>query len=310
MTEQPHIPVLLSPVLAQLDCQSGGVFADGTFGAGGYTRAILNANPDNKVIAFDRDPTVLPTVQRFQDEFGDRFQFIADCFGTMESHITDKIDGIVLDIGVSSMQIDEPDRGFSFRFDGPLDMRMSCDGVTAAELVNTMKQSDLADVLFQYGEEKAARRIAKAIVGRRMQKPIQTTGELAEIVHSVMPKPKDGSDSAMRTFQALRIRVNDELGELERALDSSRRLLETGGRLVVVTFHSLEDRIVKNFMIRHSSLRPNENRHLAPMSMMRPDYEFEVLTRKPIVADDKELAMNPRAHSAKLRCAVRLAEGV
>ncbi len=309
MTQQPHIPVLLLPVLAQLDCQKGGTYADGTFGAGGYTRAILNANPKNKVIAFDRDPTVLPTVKQFESEFGDRFVFVADCFGTMESHIEEKIDGIVLDLGVSSMQIDQAERGFSFRFDGPLDMRMSCEGVSAAELVNTLKQDELADIFYRYGEEKASRRIAGAIVNRRKQKPIETTAELADVIHGVMPKPKDGSDSAMRTFQALRIRVNDELGELERTLDSSRRLLKTGGRLVVVTFHSLEDRIVKNFMIRHSALRPNENRHAAPMELSRQQDEFQVVTRKPIVADMAELAMNPRAHSAKLRCAIRLEAG-
>ncbi len=302
----PHIPVLLQPVLTYLSCQNGGSFVDGTFGAGGYTRAILTAHPNNRVFAFDRDPTVLPTAQRFQREFGDRFVFIPDCFGTMETHLTQQVDGIVLDLGVSSMQIDQPDRGFSFRFDGPLDMRMSCNGQTAKDVVNTFSEKQLADILFLYGEERASRRIARAICQYRVQKSIETTTQLADIIHRVMPKPKDGSDSAMRSFQALRIYVNDELGELERVLDSSKRLLLSDGRLVVVTFHSLEDRIVKNFMIQNSALRPNENRYcISNHSDVKKDV-FQVMTRKPVVADETELTVNPRSHSAKLRCAVRL----
>ena len=305
MDKQPHIPVLLKPVLTYLNCQKGGVYVDGTFGAGGYTRAILESCRHNRVIAFDRDPTVLPTVQKFRTEFGKRFVFNADCFSAVETYLTEKADGFVLDLGVSSMQIDQPERGFSFRFDGPLDMRMSCQGQSAQEVVNTYNEKDLADILFQYGEEKASRRIAHAIITYRIHTPIKTTGELATIIHQVMPKPCDGSDSAMRTFQALRIFINDELGELERTLHSSIRILKPQGRLVVVTFHSLEDRIVKNFMIQHSSLRPNENRHAAPMSCVGVQNEFRVLTRKPIRADEVELQLNPRAHSAKLRCSVR-----
>lgn len=310
ITEPPHIPVLLRPMLDNLNCRNGGLFADGTFGAGGYTRAILESSPQNKVIAFDRDPTVMPTVREFQNRFGERFTFIPQCFGTIETALqavcdSVKLDGFVLDLGVSSMQIDQPERGFSFRFEGPLDMRMSCNGITAEEIVNTFSEQKLADIFYRYGEEKLSRRIAKAIVSARTQKVIKTTSELADIVHHVMPKPRDGSDSAMRTFQALRIFVNDELGELERALDASVRILKPNGRLVVVTFHSLEDRIVKNFMIEHSSLRPNANRHaFMPETDLRTA-EFEVLTRKPIKADAQELADNPRAHSAKLRCAVR-----
>lgn len=305
MTKQPHIPVLLQPVLTYLSCQQAGVYADGTFGAGGYTRAILESNPQNRVIAFDRDPTIQPTANRFAQEFGPRFTFIPDCFSTMEKHLTQPVDGIVLDLGVSSMQIDQAERGFSFRFDGPLDMRMSCTGESAQDIVNTMSEKELADVIYLYGEEKASRRIAHAIVAQRFKKRIETTAELAQVIHAVMPKPRDGSDSAMRTFQALRIYVNDELGELKQALNASAQLLNPGGRLVVVTFHSLEDRLVKNFMIQHSALRPNGNRHTLPTPILEEANIFKVITRKPVMADEEELYLNPRAHSAKLRCAIR-----
>lgn len=303
MDNCPHIPVLLKQVLQTLCCDKAGIYIDGTFGAGGYTRAILSANEKNQVIAFDRDPNTLETGAKMEKEFPGRFHLIHDCFSNMAQYVADPVDGIVLDLGVSSMQIDEPDRGFSFRFDGPLDMRMGQTGRTAGDIVNEMKEKDLADILFKYGEEKASRRIAGAIVRARAVRPITTTGALADIVHQVMPRPKDGSDSAMRTFQALRIYVNDELGELERALSAAPGLLKAGGRLVVVSFHSLEDRLVKNFMIRHSDLMPNENRHM-PMSAVRIPL-FQVVTKKPIVPASDELDMNPRSHSAKLRAAVR-----
>ncbi len=305
MTDCPHIPVLLEPVLATLLTETAGVYIDGTFGAGGYTRSILSANPQNKVIGFDRDPNAVLTAQKTVDDYNGRFQFIHDCFGNMANHISQQVDGIVLDLGVSSMQIDEPERGFSFRFNGPLDMRMGQSGLSAGDVVNTYKESDLADILYKYGEEKASRRIAGAIVRARNIHPIETTGQLAEIVHSVMPRPKDGSDSAMRTFQALRIYVNDELGELERALSASVRLLKPNGRLVVVSFHSLEDRIVKNFMIRHSSSKPNLNRHMPQNLSGCEPVLFQIMTKKPIVPTAEELVNNPRSHSAKLRCAVR-----
>jgi len=308
MESCPHIPVLLEPVLDTLLQGQSGVYVDGTFGAGGYTRAILNANPDNHVIGFDRDPNAVKTAETFEHDFSPRFRFVHDCFGNMERHITEQVDGIVLDIGVSSMQIDEPERGFSFRFDGPLDMRMAQKGLSAEDVVNTFKENDIADILFKYGEERASRRIAAAIVRTRSEKSITTTGQLAEIVHRVMPRPKDGSDSAMRTFQALRIYVNDELGELQRALEASLRLLKPNGRLVVVSFHSLEDRIVKNFMMRHAGHTPNENRH-APQQAPKPIL-FRIMTKKPIVAGEAELALNPRAHSAKLRAAQRTKENI
>ena len=303
MENCPHIPVLLTPVLDTLLNEKGGVYIDGTFGAGGYTRAILNANPNNRVIGFDRDPNAVETAQKTVQDFEGRFRFIHDCFGNMAQHVTEQVDGIVLDIGVSSMQIDEPERGFSFRFDGPLDMRMAQAGLSAKDVVNTFKEQEIADIIFKYGEEKASRRIAAAIVRARAEKEITTTAQLADIVHKVMPRPKDGSDSAMRTFQALRIFVNDELGELERALSASISLLKPGGRLVVVSFHSLEDRIVKNFMAQHAGRTPNVNRHM-PVSISQPIL-FQIVTKKPIVADEAELKLNPRAHSAKLRAARR-----
>ncbi|MDD3669313.1 MAG: 16S rRNA (cytosine(1402)-N(4))-methyltransferase RsmH, partial [Alphaproteobacteria bacterium] len=226
-----------------------------------------------------------------------------DCFGQMGRHVESPVDGIVLDLGVSSMQIDMPERGFSFRLDGPLDMRMAQQGRSAKDIVNGASERDIADILFKYGEEKASRRIAHAIAAARRLAPITTTKQLADVIHRAMPRPPDGSDSATRSFQALRIAVNDELGELERALQASVHLLKPGGRLVVVSFHSLEDRIVKNFFIRHSRARPNENRHAAAAPPPAP--QFRILTKKPVGAGAEELARNPRAHSAKMRVAER-----
>ena len=295
-----HIPVLLKPVIGCLAPEKGGVFVDGTFGAGGYTRAILESDPTTKVIAFDRDATVLPIVKKFQKEFKDRFTFVQDCFSEVEKYIIIPVDGFVLDIGVSSMQIDNPERGFSFRFDGPLDMRMGDQGISAADIVNNWPEDKLADILYRYGEEKASRKIARSIVNAR---PLNTTLKLAEAIHSVMPRPKDGSDSAMRSFQALRIAVNDELGELERALKASPKILKSGGRLVVVSFHSLEDRIVKEFLKQNSGKIGHVNKYASNKG--NDEGLFIVPDKKPIVADENELKMNPRAHSAKLRWAIR-----
>ena len=295
-----HIPVLLLPVMKALSPEKGGVFVDGTFGSGGYSRAILEANSDNKLIAFDRDESVLPTVEKFQAEFGDRFTFVQDCFGEVEKYITMPVDGFVLDIGVSSMQIDNPDRGFSFRFDGPLDMRMGGQGVSAADIVNNWPEEKLANILYQYGEEKSSRKIAHAIVTAR---PLNTTLQLADVIHSVMPRPKDGTDSAMRSFQAFRIVVNDELGELKRALSASSKILKSGGRLVVVSFHSLEDRIVKEFFKQNSEKTIHQNKYSFQNSFCKA--AFIVPDKKPVTADEAELKMNPRAHSAKLRWGIR-----
>ena len=307
MTKRPHIPVLLKEVLKNLKCSESGVYIDGTFGAGGYTRAVLEANRENKVIAFDRDPFVLPAVEAFKREFGTRFSFVQDCFSQMPLHVTERVNGLVLDLGVSSMQIDQSSRGFSFRADGPLDMRMGQEGISAREVVNMYDENQLADIFYQYGEERASRRIARAIVKERLHRPILSTLQLAEIIHQVMPKPKDGSDSAMRTFQALRIFVNNELKELEAALEASKILLAPAGRLVVVSFHSLEDRIVKNFLIQNSALRPNENRHTAFKPILQKNV-FEVVTKRPITPTPEELQSNSRSHSAKLRCGIRLGD--
>ena len=294
-----HIPVLLDAVLTRLNCQ-GGVFVDGTFGAGGYTRAILNAHPENQIIAFDRDPTVKPIADKVKAEFKDRFTFVPDCFSRVGEYVKTPVDGFVLDLGVSSMQIDGAERGFSFRLDGPLDMRMSGVGQSAADVVNNFDEKELADILYTYGEEKQSRKIAKAIMANR---PITTTQKLAEIIHSVMPRPKDGSDSAMRSFQALRICVNDELGELKRALNASLKILKPQGRLVVVSFHSLEDRIVKDFLKENTSPRQHKNKYAT--ENLSTDKAFVIPEKEIVMADDNELKNNPRAHSAKLRWAVR-----
>ena len=294
---QAHIPVLLKEVLHYLN-PCGGVFVDGTFGAGGYTKSILNAHPDNKVIAFDRDPNTRETADKFKKEFGPRFEFIPDCFSKISSYLKEKIDGLVLDIGVSSMQIDTPERGFSLRFNGPLDMRMSDSGPTAADLIASLAEKDLADILYKYGEERQSHKIAHAL----KQKLPKTTTEMAEIIHHLLPRPKDGSDSATRSFQALRVAVNDELGELEKVLQSAPSLLKENGRLIVVSFHSLEDRIVKDFLITHSAKTIHHNKY-APHQ--EAEGLFQILTKKPVSASSTELQENARAHSAKLRAAIR-----
>jgi len=292
-----HIPVLLNEVMSYL-CPQGGTFVDGTFGGGGYTRAILEAHPQNTVIAFDRDVTTQPTAEKMKKEYGDRFEFIEDCYSKIDQYLTAPVDGIVLDIGVSSMQIDSPERGFSLRFNGPLDMRMGDTGPTAADLIKSLSEQDLANILYRYGEERQSRKIAHAL---KQQLP-QTTGEMAEIIHHIMPRPKDGSDSATRSFQALRIAVNDELGELSRVLQSSVDCLKLHGRLVVVSFHSLEDRIVKEFLVTHAPKTTHKNKYAA---VSEESGVFHILTKKPVMASQTELLKNPRSHSAKLRAAER-----
>ncbi len=300
-----HIPVLLNEVVEAINPQDGKTYVDGTFGAGGYSKEVLN-KANCKLIAIDRDPNVKKSVDAMGKAFGERFEFVAGRFGDMKSCLSsigqNKVDGIMLDIGVSSMQIDEAERGFSFRFDGPLDMRMSASGETAADIVNNMPEKDLADLIYKYGEEKNSRRIAKAIVARRAEKPFETTKELKEIIHSVSKKPVNGIDSATRTFQALRIAVNDELGELERALSASQELLNDGGILAVVTFHSLEDRIVKNFFKDKCGLGPRPSRYLPAAIEETPLFEGK---NKAVTAKEEEIKLNPRARSAKLRYAIR-----
>lgn len=307
----PHIPVLLNEVVEQLSPRDGGIYVDGTFGAGGYTRALLSA-ANCTVWGIDRDPAAIERSRALAAAFPGRLEMIEGCFGDMAGLLAARgitaVDGVALDIGVSSPQIDEPERGFSFRFDGPLDMRMGRHGPTAADVVNSTDESELADIIFQLGEERMARRVARAIVAARKLGPIERTGRLAEIVRSVVPKGKgDAIDPATRTFQALRIHVNDELGELRRGLAAAESLLKPGGRLAVVSFHSLEDREVKAFLKDRSSPPPSPSRHTpaAPVAARPPS--FRLLSRKPVSASEAEARSNPRARSARLRAAERTA---
>ena len=306
MTGAPHIPVLRDAVIASLMPKSGGHYVDGTFGAGGYSEALLGA-ADCKVWGIDRDPDALAFGSALVARFPGRLTMIEGNFGDMDRLLGDRgvkaVDGVALDLGVSSMQLDRPERGFSFRADGPLDMRMSHRGESAADLVNRLDEAELADLIYELGEERFSRRIAAAIVRAR---PIARTAELAETIRRVMPPKGDGIDPATRTFQALRIAVNDELGELTRGLSAAERLLAPGGRLAVVTFHSLEDRSVKTFLQRRAGKTPAGSRHLPATAPARAP-SFRLITNKPLVADKEEIRTNPRARSAKLRAAERTA---
>lgn len=301
-----HLPVLIREVVAALVPQDGGRFIDGTFGRGGYTRRLLEA-ADCTVLAIDRDPEALTHAAEMTKAFGGRLQAVAGTFGQLDTLAAGAgfgpVTGVTLDIGVSSPQIDTPERGFSFRHDGPLDMRMSLTGESAADLVNRLAEEDLANIIYQYGEERFSRRVARAIVAARADSPIRTTLQLAEIVRGAVPKSKDGIDPATRTFQGLRIAVNDELGELKRGLMAAERCLAPGGRLAVVTFHSLEDRIVKSFLADRSGKSAAVSRYAPPKDVAPPS--FTLISRKAITAQDDELRMNPRARSAKLRVAER-----
>jgi 16S rRNA (cytosine1402-N4)-methyltransferase len=300
-----HIPVLGRPALDFLKVHDGGIYIDATFGAGGYSRAILSA-ADCKVIAIDRDPQAVAAGRALVAQANGRLSLVEDLFANLEGVARaagcDTVDGIVLDLGVSSMQLDSAERGFSFRREGPLDMRMSGQGASAADLVDAASERDLADIIFILGEERHARAIARAIVQARGEAPIRTTTALADIVASVVRAKPGDIHPATRTFQALRIFVNDELGELARALLAAERILKSGGRLVVVSFHSLEDRIVKTFFAARASTRGG-SRH-AP-EIKRPAPSFRLLTKRPVTADAEEVARNPRARSAKLRAAER-----
>lgn len=306
--ERPHQPVMLREVLDAMSPKHGEIYVDATFGAGGYSRALLEA-AECRVYAIDRDPNVSLLADALARDFPGRFLLLTGCFGDMLSLLADEgvtqIDGLVMDIGVSSMQIDMPHRGFSFRTDGPLDMRMSSDGVSAALLVNTLPEATLADIIFRYGEERHSRKIAAAIVHERELAPIETTTRLAEIVRSVVRRSGE-TDPATRTFQALRIEVNQELAELQRALDAAPHLLREGGRLVVVTFHSLEDRIVKRYL---RPARDTASRH-AMAALVEQDRSsglplFHLSSQKPILPSEAEIRQNSRARSAKLRVAIR-----
>ncbi len=300
-----HIPVMLCEVLQTLDVQRGDVIVDGTFGAGGYSRAILESN-DCTVYGIDRDPDAVAHAQILKQQYPQRFYMLHGCFGDMQDLLknvgVDKVDAIVLDVGVSSPQLDEINRGFSFKEDGPLDMRMSQFGISAYDIVNNYEHGPLAHIIKHYGEEKMAGKVASEILRQREKKPIKTTGQLADIVRSVVHNKKSKIDPATRTFQGIRIAVNDELGELQRALQASVHLLSDQGRLTVVSFHSLEDRIVKHF-IKDSTGQHTGNRHM-PILQQSPAL-FRVKNHKAIVCTDAEALVNPRARSAKLRTAVR-----
>ncbi len=304
MTGAPHIPVLRDAVVASLMPKSGGHYVDGTFGAGGYSEALLGA-ADCKVWGIDRDPDALAFGAALKVRYPDRLTMIEGNFGDMDRLLGDRgvntVDGVALDLGVSSMQLDRAERGFSFRADGTLDKRMSHRGESAADLVNRLDEGELADLIYDLGEERLSRRIAAAIVRAR---PIARTAELAQVIRRVMPPKGDGIDPATRTFQALRIAVNDELGELSRGLSAAERLLAPGGRLAVVTFHSLEDRPVKTFFQRRAGKTPAASRHLPAAAPSRAP-SFRLLSNKPLVADKEEIRINPRARSAKLRAAER-----
>lgn len=298
---QKHIPVMLQEVLTALKPQKGEVYVDATFGNGGYTKAILET-ADCKVIALDRDPTVKIRVNEFKNMYGDRFEFRAGQFGDFADLVPERINGAVFDIGVSSMQLDEAERGFSFSKEGALDMRMSQDGISAKDIVNSYDEEALADLIYQYGEERKSRQIAKRIAEYRQNKKIETTTELAEIIYSVIHKKFGEIDPATRTFQALRIAVNDELGELSRGLSGAANRLQKNGRLVVVDFHSLEDRIVKNFFKENGGKRIRVSKY-AP-ELVQDEHLFAEVS-KVIMPTAEECGKNPRARSAKLRYAIR-----
>ncbi|ODT23883.1 MAG: 16S rRNA (cytosine(1402)-N(4))-methyltransferase [Kaistia sp. SCN 65-12] len=305
-----HVPVMAREVVDALQPRDGGRYLDGTFGAGGYTAAMLD-RADCQVIAIDRDPDAIAAGQALAQRYAPRLRLIEGRFGDMADLLSaegvEDVDGVALDLGVSSMQFDQADRGFSFRASGPLDMRMEKSGASAADLVNEGDETELADIIWRYGEERRSRRVARAIVEARRAKRIETTGELAEIVRrAVGPQGRDESDPATRTFQALRIAVNDELGELERGLAAAEQVLAPGGRLAVVSFHSLEDRAVKEFVRARAGRTPGPSRH-APPRAGEQDATLRDLTRKPVVPSDAEVAANPRARSARLRVAEKLA---
>ncbi len=311
----PHIPVMLNEVLAALSPKGNETYVDGTLGAGGYTRAILDAAPACHVVAFDRDQTAHDLASAWADKYQGRLTLVKNSFANLEQALQDleveSVDAVILDLGVSSMQFDEGDRGFSFRFNAPLDMRMDrTSGETAADLVNNLPEKELADLIYLYGEERKSRQIASAIVRRRTEQKIETTFQLANIVRDVLHfSKKDKSDPATRTFQALRIAVNDELGELESVLEAAEKMLKENGRLIVVTFHSLEDRIVKNFLGSRAKPAPSPSRHLPSVvdESANSRLSFSLLTKKPVLPTEQEMKINSRSRSAKLRAAIRRA---
>jgi 16S rRNA (cytosine1402-N4)-methyltransferase len=305
MMSQAHIPVMGREAIEFLAPRQGGIYVDATFGAGGYSRAILEF-PGTRVIGIDRDRTAIAGGFDLVDRSAGRLTLVEDRF----SHLAEvcagqglaAVDGVVMDVGVSSMQLDQAGRGFSFRLDGPLDMRMAQAGPTAADVVARASESDLADIIYLFGEERHSRKVARAIGAARREAPITTTRALADLVARVVRSKPGDIHPATRTFQALRIFVNEELDELTLALQAAEQVLKSGGRLVVVSFHSLEDRIVKNFLSERSK-SGGGSRHLPEVAHVAPS--FMALTRRPVVPSEEESAANPRARSAKLRAAER-----
>ena len=300
-SERRHIPVLLQAILDHVAPVSG-VWVDGTLGAGGYAKGLLDAGAE-KLIGIDRDPLAHELAAVWAVDYGDRVELHQTTFSKLDE-VADQVDGVVLDLGVSSMQLDLAERGFSFQGNGPLDMRMSQTGRSAKELVNELDEAQIADIIYLYGEDRASRRIAKAIVKARELAPIETTGRLAEIIQSVMPRPKPGqSHPATRSFQAIRIAVNDEFGELVAGLEAAERALKPGGLLAVVSFHSLEDRVVKRFMRLRAGEAGGGSRY-APAQVPEPA-TFQLINKKAIGPNAQELEDNPRSRSALLRLARR-----
>ncbi len=310
-----HIPVMLEEVLEALAPRDGAIYVDGTFGAGGVSSALLDA-ADCRVWGIDRDPEAIARGALMAKRYDGRLTVVEGRFGEMDRLVGESgaapVDGVTLDLGVSSQQLDQAERGFSFRADGPLDMRMAGPerrhGPSAAEVVNTLPEAELADLIYRYGEERRSRPIARAIVAARRDRPFQRTLELAEVVRRVLKRKPDGLDPATRTFQALRIYVNDELGELDRGLRAAERLLAPRGRLAVIAFHSLEDRAVKTFLRERCGEQRRGSRHLPETaSAGRPSATFEALFRGVRRPSETECAANPRARSARLRAARRTA---
>ncbi len=307
LTDDAHQPVMISEVLDVMQPENGAVYLDATFGAGGYSRGLLQ-KANCEIYAIDRDPATEIFAAELAKKFPERFYFIEGCFSQMVNLLAARgvysVDGIVMDLGVSSMQLDDAKRGFSFMRDGPLDMRQGRDGITAAKVVNEFSEQELADIFYIYGEERRARQIARAVVRERAKQPIESTLQLADIISNVVSGGQN-IHPATRSFQALRIYVNRELDELEEALNSSIKMLKCRAKLIVVTFHSLEDRLVKHFLRKYSGMRDAGSRHMPMIDNDDPVY-FDLPEKKPRLPTDEEVEYNPRARSAKLRWAIRI----
>ena len=303
-----HVSVMTNEVVSGLNPRNGGIYVDGTFGQGGYSRAILDAAA-TRVFGIDRDPAAIDFGAELSNEYPSRLTLIQGCFGDITKIMANEgishVDGIMLDLGVSSPQIDNPDRGFSFRYDGPLDMRMENKGPTAADFINGATEEDIANVIYEYGDERYSRRIARRIVEARKLKPILSTSQLVNIIHSNVRRSRDGIHPATRTFMALRIQVNNELGELDRGLISAERILKPGGRLAVVAFHSLEDKKIKSFLRERGGLAAKGSRHMPETNEIKMAPSFNLVKRGVIKPAVSEVLSNPRSRSAKLRVAER-----